>query len=221
MSRLSHINPDQQRKRYDAGYSRLIRRVKLVLPIAAFLLLGLVFGWNQFQTNTIEPIRETYTQEQQSVTRNELINATFESVDEKGQPFTVMAARAVQDAGDENTMLLESPTGRMDLESGDALSVRADQGTYSQDVRTIILNENVKVGHSLGYVLETDILHVDMKSSVAHSDLDVRGYGPEGTIEAKGVQANSTQDIVVFSGPAKLILTNMGGQNIFDFGGRE
>ena len=179
-----------------------------------------MFGWNQFQNNTIEPISEAYTQEQ-TIKRNELINATFESVDEKGQPFTVNAARAIQDAADENMMFLESPTGQVDLEIGDVLSVCANEGTYRQDVRTIVLNEDVKIDHSLGYVLETEILHVDMNDSSAHSDRDVSGYGPEGTVEAKGVKANSVEDTVIFSGPAKLTLTDIGGQDVFDFGGSE
>ncbi|MGH1397716.1 MAG: LPS export ABC transporter periplasmic protein LptC [Alphaproteobacteria bacterium] len=214
--RLSAITAPPRETKVSRGYSRTIKRVQLALPIAAFLLLGLIFGWNQFQTNTIKPVTQQYTKEQK-ISRNELINPKFDSLDDKSQPYELTATRAVQDAGDKDLLLLDQPTGNVDLQSGETLDIRGDSGTYRQDVQNITLNKNVIVNHSLGYVLNTETLNIDMKTSTARSNVDVNGEGPEGTIKAKGVEASSSTGTVIFHGPAKLTLTNTDGQNAFNF----
>lgn len=216
--RLTRISAKPKPQNYNAGYSKFIKRVQLILPIGAFLLIGLIFGWNQFQTNTIQPVTQTYTQDQK-ISRNELINPKFDSIDDKGQPYTITASRAVQDAADKETMFLENPTGNVALENDETLAIRAKAGTYKQGVQTINLRDSVIIKHSLGYTMNTEKLDVDMTTSTATSDQDVNGDGPEGTIEAKGIEASSSTNTVIFHGPAKLVLTQDSNANILNLSG--
>ena len=211
-SRLDNLHADRgtTAQNINQGYSRFIRKVQIALPIVALLLIIVIFGWNRFEGDKIVPIKQEDIQPEirQEIGKNELVNPRFESIDTKGQPFTLTADKAIQDNNDDNgEMLLENPSGTMALKSGDNVTISSNKGAYQQIKQYLDLNENVVLAHSQGYELKTQTLHVDLSANKAWSNEAVRVTGPEGEINAKGIEASSDTEIIIFKGPAKMLLT--------------
>lgn len=221
--RLARLSPAAQNTHVNKRYSRIIRRVAIILPVIALILLMTVFNWNSFKDDTITPIQEeAKAVVEQTISQNELLNPKFESVDDKGQPFTIIAARATQDKEDDDLVVLEDPDGALKLTNGDKISLRAHHGAFRQTQQKLFLRNKVVMTHQekdalRGYQMTTEELHIDMATNTAWSATDVAAQGPAGTLEAKGMKASSPNETLIFTGPAKLILTLEDGLDLGGF----
>ena len=209
-SRLEGLKADRgtTQQNINKNYSRFIRRVQFSLPLLALLLIALIIGWDNFEDDKIVPIKQEDVQPQmkREIGKNELINPHFESVDDKGQPFTITATRALQENDEKGEMLLESPKGTMNLNTGKTVTLSADKGAYHQIEQYLDLNDNVILSYSEGYNLKTRILHIDLKDNKAWSKQPIRVTGPQGEINALGMTASSKDKNIIFTGPAKMTL---------------
>ncbi len=201
--RFQHLN--QPRKQLPtAAYSRFVRQAKIILPLIAAMIVGVLLAWPQAQDAF-----EAIPQEELSlptVGQNELLNPRYESQDSKNQPYTITAARAVQSVHDPEVVMLDKPMADITLKDGTWLAVEALKGSYRQNTEQLLLEDTVKLFHDLGYEMKTEKLLVNLKTQEAWSDKDVHGHGPAGTLEATGMQAQTEEGRLIFTGPAKLVL---------------
>lgn len=186
------------------GYSAFVRAMRLALPLAAIGIIGLVLSWPRVE-KTLEPIPQE-AESPKTAGRNELVKPHFESADEKSQPYTITADRAVQSASDPSVILLDAPMADITMNDGTWMSAKADNGSYRQDAERLMLQGKVRLFHDKGYELQTEKLLVNMKERRAWSDVPISGHGPAGTLEATGMQANAGTDRLIFTGPVKLVL---------------
>ncbi len=187
------------------GYSRFIRWMRLVLPLIALTITAIVFAWSNMSDENIVPVQEQ-TKAPKTIGKNELLNPRFESTDEKKQPYTITARRALQGETNEDLILLDEPLADILLNSGNWVALEARQGAFRQDNQRLLLKGNVRLFHDRGYQMETAQLQLDLEKNTAWSEEAVYGQGPAGTLEASGLKANSSTGVLVFLGPAKLIL---------------
>ncbi len=190
-------------------WSRFVRRARLVLPLVALTIFAVVFVWSDVQRNNIIPAKDL--SKTPAIGKNELVNPRFESTDSDNQPFTLTAARAIQGKEDENLVMLEEPLGDLLLKSGERVAAKADRGSFRQDNRMLLLRGKVRLYHDKGYQLEMEELDVDLRQNTAFSKVDVAGHGPAGTLAAKGLTGEGEKGLLVFNGPARLVLTNVSG----------
>ena len=186
--------------------STIIRWVRLILPLIAVGVIGILFAWPQLQKVSRSLPQEKNTQAPQIISRNELINPRFESRDSENRPFTVTAKRAQQSANNSDTIILERPMADMTLGEKNWVAAEADNGEFHQKEETLLLTGDVRLFHDAGYELKTTKLLVNMGAQTATTDQSVSIRGPAGTIDATGMQADGTQKNVIFTGPAKLVL---------------
>ncbi|MCK6418584.1 MAG: LPS export ABC transporter periplasmic protein LptC [Alphaproteobacteria bacterium] len=206
--KLQLLSTPHRHKALNLRYSRLIRRLRLLLPLGALAIGVVVLSWQLIEDRQIEAISADIPLP--ALGRNELISPRFESRDEKGQPFTITASRALQDSGRTDLVLLQHPQGEIILQAGDVLRIRSDKGAFSQNTQRLVLNDHVVLSTDQNYTLNSASFHVDMAEGVAWSDDKVNGQGPAGTIDAAGLKAWSAQEHLIFKGPARLVLTNIG-----------
>ena len=199
-------------------YSRVIKRIQFILPLIALVLVLTIMNWNRFKSEAITPIQERAKEiVAANIGKNELINPEFKSIDDKNQPFTLTADRAIQNDDDQDLILLEQPNGELKMNSSEIVSIHSKQGTYAQNTQNLFLSDTVELYYDQAYEMNTEQLFIDMKERKAWTDVDVNGQGPKGTIEAKGMKAQSIDDSIIFTGPAKLILFTE--DNALSFGG--
>ncbi len=193
---------------YNLSYSKLIRRVRLVLPLIALAIVAVLFTWPNFDSNTIQSEADAPLHDRR-IGKNELLRPQFETTDKKRQPFSIYADRAIQGESNENLVILENPLASMTLNSGSEITAEANQGAYEQDTQRLLLQGDVSLRHDLGYILRTDQMHIDIDSEDVWSDLDVFVEGPEGQIEAKGLKLFGQDRKMIFIGPAKMTLKGL------------
>jgi lipopolysaccharide export system protein LptC len=187
-------------------YTRFVRSMRLILPLAALGMLVLVMAWPRMEETAKVKPAPPGTVTPPDVGRNELINPRFESQDEQSQPFKITATRAIQNAQDPDLVLLQKPMADITLNNGTWLAAEADSGSYRQDAEKLLLEGNVRLFHDKGYEIKTEKLLLDLKTHEAWSDRAVNGQGPAGTLAATGVRVNGDKELLVFTGPVKLVL---------------
>lgn len=202
--RLNYLNQKRDARVVSRRYTFFVRMLRLALPLVAVVMIGLVMAWPQVE-DAVEPIAEQ-TSVPSTIGKNELVNPKFESRDEKGQPYTITAERAIQSARDPSVILLETPKADITMANGRWMSGEAEQGAYRQDTEKLLLKGKVRLFHDEGYELRTEKLQVDMQGRTAWSDQAVYAQGPAGTLEATGMQADSLNNRLIFTGPLKLVL---------------
>ena len=203
-SRLTHLGQDKNAKPHGKGYSIFVRFLRLALPLLAVGIIGLLLSWPRIEETLTTLPDEVIIPD--TVGQNELIKPRFESTDEKNQPFTITAKRAVQSKRDPSVVLLENPMADITLQTGTWMAAQAEKGAYRQNSERLLLQGGVKLFHDNGYEVTTEKLLVNLKNREAWSDHPVYGQGPAGTLEATGMQAHAETDHLIFTGPAKLTL---------------
>ncbi len=190
------------------GYTKFVRVMRLALPIAAAVVILVVFlrmGGTEETIQAVDVRPTTPEIEKEDVARNELVNPKFVSVDHKNQPFEIVAQSAVQGDGDKDIILLDQPVGVMTLSGGAGVKMSSVRGTYQQEAEQFFLEGDVLLEHSDGYRLESTEAHIDMDKNLAWSEQDVVASGPDINIDAKGLSVNGQTGEIIFKGPAKLI----------------
>ena len=190
------------------GYTIFIRRMRLFLPLLAVVLLVALMTWPQSKDNIVAT-KEEQQEQYQNVQKNELLNPKFESVDEKNQPYTITADTAIQNDDNKNLLMLTNPFGEIILNSSNKVTIAAQTAEYQQDQEKLYLKNSVRLTHDAGYEMTMNELYVDMQSGVANSETAVEGFGPQGTIQSAGLKAEQEKNLIIFTGPARLVIKDV------------
>lgn len=204
----SLLRTARRRSRVNKTYSRFVRAMRLILPLIAIGIVGLLVSWPRIEERMDKPPAGSMadTAAPQAVGQNELVNPRYESQDDKSQPFTLTATRALQSSDNPDIVFLYSPMGDINLNDGSWIAAEARKGQYNQKEEQLDLSGHVRLFHDSGYELITEKLHIDMRDNRAASDSAVAGQGPAGTLAATGLQAEMASGTLIFTGPAKLVL---------------
>lgn len=185
-------------------HSARVRRLRLLFPIAALAVIVVLMTWKSDNAPLTAVPREEISP--QTVSQNELIKPKFQSEDENGQPYTITADKATQNAENMDLLLLQQPVADIALKSGDTISLKAANGLYSQGKKDLDLDGQVEIHHDSGYEIKTQKMKIDVQGQIITSDTPVIGSGPEADISASGLNVNGNSKVLIFNGPAKLTL---------------
>lgn len=194
----------QKHKKKTKNHTSLVRWMRLVLPVIALSIVVILMVWSDSRAPLTPVPREQVSP--QTISQNELIKPKFQSEDSHNRPYTITADKATQNAEDMNTVLLQKPVADMTFEKGGWVSLKATNGAYKQAEGDLDLDGQVEIHHDSGYELHTEKMAINVKGQSLSSDTAVTGHGPAADISASGLEANGTNDTVIFKGPAKLTL---------------
>lgn len=180
--------------------------LKIVLPVLAVGLILIVVIWPQFSLKE-GPFRirmSDITLEQSG--RLTMLNARFEGVDDKNQPYTLTADEARQSTVAGDLVELELPKGDLLQEGGAWLALTAREGLYNRFAELLDLAGDVSLFHDRGFELHTESAQIDLKGGTAYGYVPVQGHGPNGTITSKGFRLLDRGEIIVFTGESRLVI---------------
>ncbi len=208
IERLSRLSDNSARSKSDfTKYSRFVRIMRLALPLAAVIIVAVLFIRVSMEEKNIEPIKQNSPEiKEQHIAKNELLNPKFESMDKDNNPYEITAERAVQGEINKDLIMLDRPVGVISMNKGTNITMSSDTGAYRQDTGRFFLQGNVFLQHDDGYSLRSSEAHIDLKQNFAWTEKDVQGGGDDLSIVSKGVSANGKTGEIIFVGPAKLIL---------------
>lgn len=194
------------RRALSRAYTRFVKAMRVVLPLLAVALTAVIILWREMDGAAVTATQEALMPELEQA-RGELLEPRFDSTDSSGRPYTITAQRAVQDANNPKVMLLDGPDAIVHMDDTTNLTGRAAHGVYEQEAGRLLLNGAVRFAQSGGYSLESAELRIDLTSGAAYSDLPVHVEGTMGRIDASGLEARNQDGVIIFKGPATLVLT--------------
>lgn len=194
---------------YDNAYSRWVASLKIVLPIAALVLLSTLFLFSR----NIDPDRAIpYAQvDVEQIAREQRITgATYSGVTEDGTSFRISAAQARPDLGNLNRMYATELQAALDLTDGTRVTIAAGDGTIDTGEGTAMLQGGVRLETDTGYVFETETLEGRLDASRLVSDQPVKVKTPLGDLEAGAMELTRRENgpdpfLLVFKNRVKLV----------------
>ncbi|WP_293904868.1 LPS export ABC transporter periplasmic protein LptC [Phenylobacterium sp.] len=174
--------------------SRLIRTLRVVLPVSiALIFAGLVgsVAWSTFNSQPKqaragdEPIR--------------LVTPRFVGRDDKGRPFVLTAVSATRDRLDYQRVMLNKPALVLDEGGPDELRINGADGVFHEQDGKLELSGGVKLADAKN-AFNTAASLFDTKTGEVIGSGPIQGAGGLGEITAKSYGVYDKGDRMVFKG---------------------
>ena len=183
-------------------YSRLISWLKVLLPLAALILLSTLFllsRGSDFSSRI--PFADAELQER---LRDQVVRAPFFSAATRsGDRVSVSASRLTMMPEDDKSRV-EVVQAQIDMVEGNRITVRGDLGVADTFKNTLSLTGNVIVTTSNGYEIMSERLDSNLGEATLESPAPVTGQGPLGTLDAGSMILENPPD-----GPGgRMLFTN-------------
>jgi len=196
------------------GYSRLVRSLRLLLPLLAagilfFTMLFPTIDWRQSGL----PDQDDLKLDPRDANQIRMRTARLVGTDEAGRAYEVSAVEARQGEDGTETVLLDRPAGRVTMEDGASLNMEAASGVFDRNAETIDLTGSVTVEHGLGYRFRSESATVDLNEGRASGNEPIDGFGPEGEIHGEGFEILDKGRTVKILGKSRLIVTKVPEQS--------
>lgn len=179
-------------------HSRWVRGLRVALPVLA--LAGLVgFGALVWVSNAIPDGLDV---EALSVQNGELVmtNPRLVGFDERDQPYSVDAERAMQNITNPDLFQLEEVLAELPLADGRRVTVLSQSGAYDRGTERLTIPDPFTVMIDDGTVAEFANGEVDVAAGTMMSDGAVDIRGPDARIEAERMDIERAGRTATFTG---------------------
>ncbi len=163
------------------SYSRLVRWLKVGLPLVALGLMSAIFllpGQKGFDGGLIYTTAELLALGEGLA----VSNPSFAGSTKEGEPFLVRADSATPDKPDPELVTLENVFAEIDMKDGRKVTLTAESGALRPKADALSLAGGVKVVTSDGYVITTETANADVRSGLLIAPGPVDAQGPRGSI---------------------------------------
>lgn len=171
--------------------SRVVRLLKLALPLTALALAAAVF---LAPRPDIGPGIDFGGVRYDSAEGLRLLNPRLSGRTADGQPLALRADWALPDGPDPTSVLLGPLTGEVALDAGREITLSAEGGEMRPKDRLLRLDGRVRLELDALYSLETGQVDIDMTAQTLKAAGPVRGAGPQGEIAAGSMRAARRDD---------------------------
>ena len=185
-----------------SAHDRLIGWAKVGLPSAVGVLIAVLAVAPLEKHGDVSFILDK-KKVQNAPERMRVEAARYVGADNKGQPFQIIAHRAVQRSSNTPIVDISGMFARLALAKG-PLMIAANDGRYNIDTQQVAINGPVKVAGPDGYKLATRDVHVDLKTRKLASEGQVAGEMRLGQFQAGQLRADLGERTVVLDGGARL-----------------
>jgi lipopolysaccharide export system protein LptC len=184
-------------------YSTFVKILKRALPLAA---LGLALAVVAFALRPRETERVTITFERTNQLDNDLtmVNPRLTGTDDKGLPFIVSAASAVQEGQGSGRVRLTDIRAEMTLDDGTLVHVTAAQGVVDTGTRQLDVTGGIKFASADGYVAETQSAKADLRTGIVSGTEPVRATGKFGELTANSFTFDKDTKKLRFDGKVRV-----------------
>lgn len=182
-------------------HDRLIRSLRIVLPVVIGLLVALL-AFSPFTGK--QELSFVLNKDEVNLSRERLrvVEALYRGDDSKGRPFSLRAGSAVQKTSAEPVLDMTSLSGRITLNDGPA-SIVAQRGVYDLNKETMRVNGPLSVD-STGYDMVASNVILSLKDRSMESFGPVNGRTKVGTFRAGRMRADLDTRIVRLDGGVRL-----------------
>ncbi|MCH8181849.1 MAG: LPS export ABC transporter periplasmic protein LptC [Proteobacteria bacterium] len=185
-------------------YSRFVGAMKILLPLTAAALIGLVVAWPD-ESKEASGFRLSFAN---TIPGDPgapgMSEARYIGTDANNQPFVITADMVTPDIKNPNRFLLSTLQADITFDNGAWMSLTAPSGIYDREKQFLQLTGKVDIFSDRGFELHTTGVRVDLARSMAEGDQPVQATGPLGVLEANGFRIVQRDERLFFTGGVKL-----------------
>jgi len=188
------------------NYSNFIKAIKYGFLVTSVSITLLIINNNLSNKSEVILNQKTTNNEFSSISQI-LHKPMFMSIDNKKQPFKVMAAKATRFKNEPNIFNLDNPTG--EIKSGDEIFfLSGDHGVFNKDIQQLKVNGNVKFKNENDMVFQTSEMYFDFNKEILSGRKKVKGKKNNSFIISEGFKILNKGEKIFFTGKTKLTLIN-------------
>ena len=189
------------------NYSVFIKSLKYILLFfSVSILILVVYNNNPIEKEKIYSDFSYNESDFQSV-RQVLRKPTFVGIDNKNQPFKVMAYKATRLKQEPNIFNLEKPTGEINT-GKEKFFLSGDKGIFYKNVEQLEVKGNVKFKNGNEMTFTTSEMYFDFKKEILSGNKRVNGKRNNSVIVSEGFKILHNGEQIFFTGKTKLKLIN-------------
>ena len=189
------------------NYSVFIKSLKYILLFfSVSILILVVYNNNPIEKEKIYSDFSYNESDFQSV-RQVLRKPTFVGIDNKNQPFKVMAYKATRLKQEPNIFNLEKPTGEINT-GKEKFFLSGDKGIFYKNVEQLEVKGNVKFKNGNEMTFTTSEMYFDFKKEILSGNKRVNGKRNNSIIVSEGFKILNNGEQIFFTGKTKLKLIN-------------
>ena len=198
-------------RKFGAHYSRFVGAMKVLLPLTAAVIAGLILAWPGANDDPQE-IALTFAETNSTDAEVPgMANARYVGTDANNRPFLVTADEALQDPSKPDLIDMVALQADMTLDNGVWMSVMASGGRYDRARQTLHLAGPVNIFSDVGYEFHTNSARIDLQNNIAESDEPVKGHGPFGTLSADSFRVIDQGQRLLFRQNVRMVIQPHGG----------
>lgn len=185
-----------------SGHSRVVRLMRWLLPVAAFLIVAGFAG--AMILPTLLPgidLGSVGVSTEGLVMENPKLSGH-----DGDRSYDITAKRAVQSLTNPKLIELDDIDARIALPNGGWVKLTAAHGLYDSEVERLKLSEHITLESSDGEQAEFTTADIDLKTGLAISDSPLTIDGPRGKIKAGSAEATGDGSGIVFKDGVTLTL---------------
>ena len=194
-------------------------KVTIAKPERSYLRPSILLGLMAVIATSILTLWVLFFQSDQNITidlnsvattddgRLELQGLSFQGQTSRGEPFTLNAATASEDAVDPNKVLLTSIDGRIITAANGAIELVSHTGSMNQSDNEIYLEGDVKItqaDRNLRFI--TQILTGNLETGTFLAPQEVEMKSPNSLMIGQGMHITNFGDVITLNGKSKAII---------------
>lgn len=194
---------------FSCPHSRVVRTLKIALPLAAVAWIVGVIAVNHYQSRTDSFFRLSTAQSQQlseDASVLQMLNPRFLGLDQNSRPFEVRATSATQTNASIENVQLQGIKATLYTDPTTQATIKSTSGHLNGKENLLDLNGLVEFADETGQTLLGNNFMIDTLARQALSNQPIAATSRFGTIKAKGLNIDKGGKTILFEGPATLVL---------------
>jgi lipopolysaccharide export system protein LptC len=188
----------EPRRGFGTKYTRFVGMMKLILPLSAAALVGLVLAWpNDDDSGSTIPLSFSSIQLDGNGAPG-MTRARFIGADKNAQPFVITADTVTQDTSASDRFNLVALQADMTFDSGPWITLMAPRGVFDRAENWLRLPDTVDIYSDQGFELHTRNAVIDLNNGIARGDSPVDANSPLGNLRAGGFEFIKEGERLIF-----------------------
>lgn len=187
-----------------ARHSRRVKRLKIVLPLVAFLIAAAFAAVSVVRAFLPENLQvENATIENGKIVMQ---NPAISGRNKQDISYSMKAVRALQDIANPNIITLETIHAEMPVNDTLIATVDATSGIYDRGANTLDMNAPFSISMNNGVVADFQVAYLNIDAGEMNSRKPIAISMNGGSIVAQSLRMTDKGRVVTFEGAVKVVV---------------
>jgi lipopolysaccharide export system protein LptC len=193
---------------------RLIDALRILLPLLALVVVGLVLAWPHIMPGPVGIAVPTFVPgDADQPDRLRMDSPRYVGETGHNRPYEVTARSASLDPLGANIVHLDQPAADIAVGVDGEVRLMAQNGTYNRDSERLLLHGGIEVVTSTGYRFVTPSARVNLAQGQIRGSEPIAGEGPAGTLSADRFEIHDAGDVIRFDGRVRVTVLSPAGSD--------